>query len=184
MFRNTRLVRRGEGNWGNIIIIVLVVVIGLAVGGFFLVRYLYRSSVLSPFQSSVNEYTGMKPQADTKVEETPHKGGVIPVDTSDNTIDHFYFDLPENLKASDPASVKTIVFLTWSKQQTHQYSNNKPGYTNFCAVDVVDRETKNLLKRGNFQGPPPPQSISGRSSSGEGARPTEEIVAFLRSNMR
>jgi hypothetical protein len=178
-----RPTRSGQMNWSSVVILGLFAVILGGVGIFFLVRYIYRSSVLSPFESSRNEFVSLRPQAGEPTNK-PLKGNFIAIDVADNSFDHFYFDLPENLKATTPADVKTVVFLNWTKQQTHTYDpGNKPGYTHSCMVEVVDRETKTLLLRNNFVGGPPPASISGRSSSGEGPKPTDFIIAYLKGHM-
>jgi hypothetical protein len=159
---------------------LLLVILGAGIGGFFLVRSLYRSHVLSSFEYSVMEYVAMRPMG-TPVEQ-PSKGGIIPIDVASNTIDDFYFDLPDSLKAASPETVKTVVFLRWDREKTHQYVNGKPGYTMICEVELVDRETKQYLKKFVCKGPPPPESIRGRSSSGEGSRPTEQIIQFLKNS--
>lgn len=180
MSSSSRLQRRGEFKMGNWIGIIILVLIGAGVGGFFAVRALYRGQVLSPFQPSLGEYLAARPTGAPS--EQKCKGGIMPIDVANNTIDHLYFDLPDSLRPADPAAVKTIVFLRWERQQTHQYGT-KPGYTNICHVEVVDRETKSFLKQGIFTGPPPPQSISSRSSSGEGARPTDQVISFLQNHL-
>lgn len=175
-----RMIRPGEFKVGNWIGIIVLALIGIAVGGFFAVRSVYRSYELSPFQSSLPDYLAARPSGGPM--DQMCKGGIMPIDSSTNTIDSLFFDLPANLKPANPAAVNTIVFVRWERVQTHTYSNGAAGYTNSCHIEVVDRETKMFLKQAHFTGQPPPQTIRGRSGSGEGPRPTEQVIAFLRNN--
>ena len=160
-----------------------IVIVALCIGGFFLVRYLYRTAALSPFEASLPRYLAATPKPDDVPKENqPFKPGIIAVDLQSNTLDHFYFDMPDSLRAANPDAVKTVVFLRWEKLQTHKYSNGRPGYTQKCIAHVVDLETKALLKTAQFQGTAPPQSISGRSSSGQGSSPAPDVVLFLQQN--
>lgn len=158
-----------------------ILVIAMGVGAFFLVRYLYRSAALTPFQPSLDLYLTAVPRDKTPTGQ-PFKPGMIAVDLTTNSLDHFFFELPDNLRAANPESVKTVVFLQWDKKETHKYSNGRPGYTQICMVDVVDLETKTLLMRADFQGSPPPSSIRSRSSSAQGSSPADKVVLFLQQN--
>lgn len=158
-----------------------IVCIALCVGAFFLVRYLYRSAALSPFQASLEQYVAAL-QKDQAPSNQPFKPGMIAVDMKSGSLDHFYFDMPEDLRAANPGAVKTVVFLQWEKEQTLKYNNGRPGYTQRCFVDVVDLETKTLLRSADFKGGPPPSSISSRSSSAQGSSPADQIVLFLQQN--
>jgi hypothetical protein len=159
----------------------VIICIGLCVGAFFLVRYMYRSAALTPFQPSLDQYLTALPK-DQPATNQPFKPGMITVDLKSSSLDHFYFELPNDLQAANPAAVKTVVFLQWDKVQTHKYGNGRPGYTQVCFVDVVDLETKTLLKSADFKGGPPPSSISSRSSSAQGSSPSDQIVQFLQQN--
>lgn len=158
-----------------------LVAIALCVGGIFLVRYLYRTAALHPFQSSLEVYLAAAPGEQLPTEQPP-KPGMIAVNIDTKSLDHFYFDLPEDLRAASPADVKTVLFLRWERLQTHKYSSGRPGYTQICQLDVVDLETKKLLKSMDFKGSPPPSSISSRQSSGQGSSPADQVVLFLQQN--
>ncbi len=180
MFPSSEFPRRGKLDWSTIIIIAVVVVIGICVGGFFLVRSIYRNSVLSPFSSTLPELVQCKPAGEKTPSNEPCSRGVIFIDTADNSYDHLYFDAPDEIKAKTPAEIKTVVFLTWIRNQVGTYgSSNKPAYQNSCKIDVVDRETKKFLQTSTIVGPPPPTTISSRSGSGEGARPNAEVIQFV-----
>ena len=180
MRMSSNTARRGKVDWTTIIIIIVVVMIAICVGGFFLVRSIYRGSVLSPFNSTLPELILLRPGGEQQPAGENCSKGVVFVDTSDNSLDHLYFDLPDGVKAATPGEIKTVVFLTWVKQQVGTYgSSNKPAYRNSCKVDVVDRQTKKFLQSNTLMGPAPPTSISSRSGSGEGARPNSEVVQFI-----
>jgi hypothetical protein len=182
MPHSTRLARPGKSDNSGLIGLGILVVIGLLIGGFFLIRYIYRSQVLAPFETSRNEFAALRPNADVNPTEGMCKGNVIALDKGTSQFDHFFFDLPDDLKPADPASVKTVVFLHWSKIKVDEYTGGKPAYQHHCDMDIVDRESKALLRRAHFIGSEPPQTISGRSSSGEGNLPTEQMIAFLRAS--
>ncbi len=172
--------RRGKLDWTTIIIILVLVLVGICVGGFFLIRSIYRGSVLSPFNSTLPELVQLRPGGEKNPTNEQCSKGVMFIDTSDNSFDHLYFDTPDDIKAKTPGEIKTVVFLTWVRHQVGTYGANKPAYRNSCKIDVVDRQTKSLLQRNEFWGPTPPTTISSRSSSGEGARPNDDVIQFVR----
>ncbi len=180
----TRTIRPGASKAGTWIGFGLIVLIAIVIGGFFLVRHLYRTSVLKPFESSLQEYIALQDATKKEPTNKPCQGGVIAIDAGTGTLDHFYFDLPDDLKASDPAAVKTVAFLHWRKDVIDHYTGNKPAYQHKCDVQLVDRASKTLLLKQHFEGSPPPMSISSRSSSGEGSKPTDAIVLFIKTNKR
>src|SRR5215208_1641288 len=108
MPHNMRLARPGRsdnsGWWG----LGILVVIGLVIGGFFLIRHLYRSHVLSPFEASRGELVAMKPPLEVPPTGGPCQGNVMTIDAATGQFDHTYFDFPGELQAPDPASVKTV----------------------------------------------------------------------------
>jgi hypothetical protein len=181
MIVSHRPIRSGRTIGCNLIILGIFAVGSCCAGIFYLSQYIYRSYALSPFEPSRAEFVALRPQGG---EPTGHrtKGNFVAIDVADGSFDPFNFDLPDSLKANTPADVKTVIFMTWSKKQTHTYNPGRiPGYTHFCMVEVVDRETKALLLRQEFMGPSPPSSIK-NSSDAEGARPSIGIVGFLKNN--
>jgi hypothetical protein len=175
-----RIDRPGQGSLGNTLIPILIVVIGVSGVGYFLVRHFDQSRFTAPFQPVLPEYLAMRPE-DKEPSGGVCKGGIITINVASKQIDDLYFDLPDAFKARDPESVKTVVFLSWRKEEAGLYDNGRLAYKYFCMVEMVDRETKELLQRGTFGGLAPPNRLK-RLESGEGTKPTVQVIAFLKDN--
>ena len=184
MSHHTHRNRKGQVNYSGWIGLAFLLVIGLLVGGFFLIRHLYRAHVLSPFESSRQEFLAARPTPNAFPTEGMCKGNVITIDTATGQFDHIFFDFPSELMAPDPASVQTVVFLNWTKVKIDEYQGGKPAYQHHCDVELVDRESKTLLRRQHFIGGEPPMSIDSRNSSGEGSRPGDAMIQFIKSCRR
>jgi hypothetical protein len=109
------------------------------------------------------------------------KGKVIPVSVADREVDWLYYDLPDDLRPAAPDQVGTVVWLRWDKVKVGQYGNNG-GDANVqtCDVTVIDLAARRVVDQRRFVGGEPPQS-SRRGSSASGSKPTEPIVAYLKS---
>src|SRR4051812_1701631 len=162
---------------GRLIFLGILVAIGLCVAAFFGIRYMMREGELSPFRPVAESYTAVPlapPEGAPRV-----VGKVLPVNFTDRKPDHLYFDLPADLRASRPEEVGTVVLLIRGKTQVATYQGGGGAFQQFCEVTLVDHRTRAVLHKQIFQGGPPPQSISSRSSTGTGSSPDPSVVDFL-----
>ena len=163
--------------------IVILVAGGLIVVCYFSVHHLYRWNVFRQFEAARIGYLEMRPDAESRPNGGSCKGNFVTIDSMTRQFDPLFFDLPNDLKAPDSATVNTIVFLTWKRNKVGEYSDRSPMIRHQCYVELVDRESKALLRRDDFLGSQPPQ-FKGKYSSGEGSLPTEEVIGFLQASMQ
>jgi hypothetical protein len=163
---------------GNKILLLILLVIGLGVGGFFGIRYLARQGELGPFNDQINDYTA--PAARVGKEESPYvKGKVIPVNLKSKDVDWLYYDLPDNLRPTSPGEVGTVVWLDWGEVKVGQYGSGGGGaFVQTCKVTVIDKARRAIVGETVVRGSDPPRS-SRRGSSASGSKPTTEVVQYL-----
>jgi hypothetical protein len=174
-----------NSNKGNVIFWVVVAVIAAGVGGFFGVRSMVRASKVKPFKEHLAEYT--KPVAaglpGQPVGSKKMAGKCVTVDMDSKEVDYVYFDLPEELRAETPDQVGTVVQLKWGKEQVGDYKG-KPAWKHNCTVTVVDRATMSPIASSMFWGSDPPSSIKSSQSEGNGDKPYDQIVNFVKGQPR
>src|SRR4051812_4829640 len=114
-------------NKGRVIGWTIVVLIGLGIGGFFLVRSMVRSNKVKPFNEHLSSYLEQaKGPAGGAKPGQPIQGKFITVDMDAREIDYFYFDLPEELRAETPDEVGAVVQMKWAKVDVNKYDNGTP----------------------------------------------------------
>jgi hypothetical protein len=91
-----------------------------------------------------------------------------------------YNILPENLKATNPEEVGTVVLIKWDRAYYGSYIGAGNAYKINCIVSVVDKKRNLLIDQKNFEGGNPPYSIKGKGD-GYGNAPSEEILNYLTS---
>jgi hypothetical protein len=154
------------------------------VAAFFSASYSIKdASLQDPFKDHVREYStvsGLK----NSVRTSPHrtqaylKGKIITVNKKENRIDDIYFKLPEELRATKPEDVGTIVWLDWGEDRVGFYLGSHGDATvNTCHVTIIDKSVPAIVGEINFRGSDPPERSYGSSS---GSMPTEVIVNYLR----
>jgi hypothetical protein len=168
---------------GNKVFLIILLVIGLGVGGFFGARYLLRESELGPFNEHVQEYlSAANPPAGGQPNNQAAyiKGKVIPVNVKSKDVDWLYYDLPPSLKPKTPAEVGTVVWLEWDERQVGQYGSGGGGaFVQTCRVTVIDKAERRVLSQVVVEGGQPPRT-SRRGSSASGSKPTEQVVNYLK----
>jgi hypothetical protein len=155
------------------IIIVLLVLMGLCS------RAINQSHerYLEPFQTHIDEYVS----ANVSVTYTePYiQGKLIIVDVDKKCFDDIIFYIQEELRASSPTEVGTVVRLHWGKQVVgyYEYSRDK-AYRVTCLVQVIDWTKKIIVGEKYFIGEDPPK-MKDLHGSGVGKAPTVEIETYL-----
>ena len=125
---------------------VIVLLLAFAVG-----YYLYRESVLAPFKPYLSEYLSFSA---TQQGEPYIRGKVITVDTRRKAVDHLYFDLPQELRATQPEEVGTVVWVectsvTTVVRRTGGSTNNTVDYR--CEVTVIDKAASAIVGQKRFE---------------------------------
>jgi hypothetical protein len=125
---------------------VIVLLLAFAVG-----YYLYRESVLGPFKPYLSEYLSFSA---TQQGEPYIRGKVITVDTRRQAVDHLYFDLPQELRATQPEEVGTVVWVhctsvTTVVRRVGGSTNNTVDYR--CEVSVIDKAAAVIVGQRRFE---------------------------------
>ncbi len=174
---------------GKIILWSILGAIALSIAGFFGVRQLLRNQKTAPFREKMQTYLA-RPDNYEPIQVDPmgqpiayQRPGpiqkkMIVIDLREKDIDSAYWDLPDELRATTPDEVGTVVWLEWDKIQRMIYGT-KPGYQHHVKVTVIDLSKKTAVANACFIGTMPPGSISSRDSEGNGSKPNGDVVRCL-----
>jgi len=107
-------------------------------------------------------------------------GKVVVVDRTGRLIDSAFLELPDELRASRPEEVGTVVWLDWGKQYRWRYSNGAAAYTHAVRVSVIDLIDKKLIDSRFLYGSLPPENVRDKGKwEYFGTKPVRQIVAHL-----
>lgn len=106
----------GLGMVAALVVIVIVVVI----------RFNVRSDMMAAHEPQLMEYLSVASSAPGPVNGFL-QGKLITVDRVANVLDPIFLDLPDNLRASKPEEVGTVVFLKWDRRDTGHVIGRKVG---------------------------------------------------------
>jgi hypothetical protein len=182
----------GTSRW----VVALVLVGGIAAGGFVLVRALIqRQDRLAELQTHVPELMKVTPRGDAA--GAPYvTGRLIVIDSVASEIeDEIYFGLPPALRARRADEVGTVVLLTWQmKPYTDPNTGRSEGNVDTCELTAMDRSTGLVTARHTITGRPGavyPQSQGTRDrvarsgvtpvDRGASARPYKDVADYLAS---
>jgi hypothetical protein len=157
---------------------IVILAIGVCVGGFFGFQAIVRANAVAPFNKDLASYLVLN-NAGRSAGAAKVKGKMITVDINSKAIDHLYFDLPEELRASKPEEVATVVLLSWGKNKVGTYDGGSGAYQQTCQVKVVDKATNTEIASNFFLGDEPPQQKMS-NASGTGAKPSKALLYFLK----
>jgi hypothetical protein len=162
--------------WSVIGGIVACVLIGVGIW------FLMRSSQTAPFKPAMATYLALPTSPAPMRGQPPTKpvGKMVLVDQASKEVDWTLFDLPDDLRATKPEEVVTVVLLNWRKGKVGDYEGGGAAYQQNVTVTVIDLATKTVLCYNEIYGGPPPQNIDSRSSEGTGSKPTKELVEYLK----
>lgn len=103
----------------------------------------------------------------------------VVLDAQKREVADLHLDLPESVRAANPAEVGTIVWLVWDEILEGYYTDGAPGYVVTCQVTLIDRESRTMIWRQTFFGSDPP-GVKKHSGAARGSNPSGEVVQFLR----
>jgi hypothetical protein len=123
-----------------------------------------QSRALAPFQPYLDEYIYLPGEkaGNTVLQMTfthpagsPYiRGKIIPVNVLNNTLDVFYFDLPEELRAENPDEVGSILWLycVYNTEKVTFAAGSRKETNNYtCDVAVIDRSEQAIVAQRSFQ---------------------------------
>jgi hypothetical protein len=177
-------------------ILAIICVAGLVgCGGFFEVRSLFRANVAARLEKDLQAYVALLPALPPKDVEQPLqlqptrttgkvKGKMVVVNVNERKIDQVHFALPNDLCASKPEEVATVVLLTWETSPTSKEPLSLYGpslYANrfimLGQVKVFDWERKSEIASSTILGDVPDFDPEGKPTTGP--KPEARVLAFL-----
>ena len=140
-----------------------------------------QDGALKALEPSLASYLAPeKSKAPKKVK--PHLvGKVVMVNVDENDFDHLMFDLPAELRTTDPNHVGTVVQTSYEANLVGTYTSGDKGYQYTAVVKVIDRATGQLLATKRILGSEPAAQKTSHSGDEYGSKPSYEIVNWLES---
>jgi hypothetical protein len=105
------------------------------------------------------------------------RGKILPINMNKMEIDQVYYDLPDQIRATNPNEVGTLAWLEWEAIPVGQYYTGK-GYTYKCTLWLVDNSNSVIIARNEFLGTDPPEQKSWRGDA-YGMKPDYKVIAYL-----
>lgn len=99
---------------------------------------------------------------------------------------HEFFFLPDDLRATTPEEVGTIIWLSWGSRQVGHYGEveyHKPACRIKCRMTIIDKKRNSIIGEKEFLGGPPPKTTSASFDlQGDyGNKPTPAITSYIES---
>jgi hypothetical protein len=160
----------------------LGLILGLVGGGVFLVLlccggvvffFVNRAQALNVFTPHLAEYTAT-PANDPRPDERPDpdggyiRGKAVAVDLNGPKVDGLTNDLPEDIRASRPEEVQTVIWLKYISVSGYKQGNRAVTKTDI-QVTVIDRQAQKTVAFKHFE------------SEGSTVPPHNQVMQFLRS---
>jgi hypothetical protein len=180
-----------RGGLEGCILGVVCVAVLVGCGGFFGVRSIIRAHVAARLEKDLQAYIALLPASPPKGVEQPLqlqpspvtgkvKGKMVVVNVNERKFDDLHFALPDDLRASKPEDVATVVLLTWEKRPTSTEPSSLPSYRGryimIGQVKVFDWERKSEIASRTFLGDVP--DFSGKEPA-TGPKPEAQVLKFL-----
>ena len=163
--------------------LVFISVLMMIIAGLYEIPRVRWRSLEPAFAGHIDEYLLIQPHTVMRIPEMPRPriSGLIVVDRTDSKIaTAVCSELPPSLRANTPQAVKTIVWLEWKEVDRGRGSSGGLAPRVDCDVTVIENTSGILLYRKTIRGDEP-RGPKPRSESGSGARPYDQIIAYLRS---
>jgi hypothetical protein len=139
------------------------------------------AAAIAPFQENIGEYTSLQKPRDGDIRDGKAKRKMITIDMINRKVDSLYFQLPQELRATTPEEVETVVWLRWGQDYIASYEGGGKAIRHTCTVTVFDRATKKVVAQTTFQGEEPPDvTYTSAGEDDDGGKPTDKILFYLR----
>ena len=149
----------------------------LAIVLFAVVRYLIAFKPrFDVFSTHMSEYTSVTTQ---QPGEWYLRGKILPIDTSDNTVDvRIYYELPDDMRPITPEEVTMALWMDCTERTVGTYTHGGGAIQWYCDVTLVDMTVPAIIGESSFTGSEPPGTNPG-SSDQTGSFPSKEIINYL-----
>ena len=145
----------------------------------------YKGVLVRPFRDNLAAYASIEatsgaspPEEAAELEKTPFAGKTVVINMKTKKIDkEIYFGLPENLRASTPDDVETVVQVERERVQSGTYTDGAAAYRHRCNITVVDLKAHREIGKFSLSGfNPPPRAKSGYGSRSGSDVPNLQII--------
>jgi hypothetical protein len=140
--------------------------------------YLVRENPLRSIKARMDEYTnisGLHQGSDGAY----ITGKVLAVDRSRNTTDDLYFQLPNDLRATIPEEVGTVIWVECGSRVVGTYTDGGKAHQITCELTIIDMANTTIVGVKSFTGGPPPGSKRSGTGNEVGSRPTKEMAEYI-----
>lgn len=104
---------------------------------------------------------------------------MVAIDKDKNEIDSIQLRFPAEIGATNPADVKTVLWMNWENVDVGNYGGKGTAYKVKCTVTMIDMTNPPTIAGvKTFEGSDPP---SESSSTAYGSTPFDEIISYLKS---
>ena len=134
------------------------------------------------FGAAIDSYLALAPGKPNDAKA--RVGKVVLVDVNKRALDETQFALPDDLQATSPEEVTTVVLSTIRRDQKGTFEGGGKAVQEHYSLAVIDKATGALIGSAEMTGPEPPKTVS-RSGFGQdvsGGAPLDEIIGFLRAH--
>ena len=161
--------------------VLILLIAAIVIGGlFFAGRGIYRFILTQPFRPFMSAYQDQNLKPESPGEDYV-VGKVVVIDKDKPQVHGIHFRLPEELRASSPEEVGTVVWLSWGEKVVGTYTDGSKGYRRTCNVTIIDQANRQITGSRTFLGSNPPEEKSGFGRR-KGDKPSaREIAAYIKS---
>jgi hypothetical protein len=141
--------------------------------------YIYRPNTVESFNFHISEYIADVDKSTESTNYSPYlRGKVITIDNENKAIDDIYFSLPNELKASEPNEVGTIILIERREVAVGRYTDGTGAYQDFWQLTIVDKTLLTIVGTIEISGEEPPEY---KQSSGPktGTSPKTKVIEYL-----
>ncbi len=107
------------------------------------------------------------------------KGKVLPLNRKNKEVDGVYYDLPDDLRATNIEEAKTLMWLDCQSEKVGIYTDNAIGYQEICKVFLVEKDTSIIIGIQDFRGLQPKHSKEYKGDATGKVLP-EKYIFYLR----
>lgn len=164
----------------RIVIVLIVIALPLGWKSFDQYRKYKRERINAFISTTLNGLKSVPPEKGTG--NDPYlTGKLLLVDKETEAIDPLFYQLPLELRASNPSEVGTIVLLKWRQEGVGYYTGtNKTAKQWHCDVEVIDFNGRRSLVEKDIIGHMPPNILT-KGDTPEGYKPDKKVIDFLTS---
>ena len=163
--------------------LVIFIVVGI-VAGVSIPNYLQykKKAEVEPFRAALAGYLSIWNQnvsAMPAPAEPYLAGKALIVNLDGGEIDQLHYSLPENIKASSPDDLRSVVFVKCWTEKYGLYTGGVTAFSHICEIAAYDTARSQLSFKDRVTRDPPASIEAG--SSGIAERPDSEMLKLLTS---